>query len=93
MLLENKHYKVQNSGGGRCGGWGLRLVAVAGCGASGRSVGSGSARKAALGSLAGLPRFSGHADVHRWRWPALGAATNVRALAYAHGYVCARARA
>jgi len=50
--------------GGRGGGWGLRLVAVAGCGAAGRSVGSGSA---ALGSLAGLPRFSGHADVHPWR--------------------------
>ena len=43
------------SGGGRGGGWGLRLVAVAGCGAADRSVGAASARAAAPGSLAVLP--------------------------------------
>jgi hypothetical protein len=42
----------RRSEGGLCGGWGLLLVAVAGCGAAGRSVGSASARAAAPGSLA-----------------------------------------
>jgi len=46
--------QTRRSGGGRGGGWGLRLVAVAGCGAAGRPVGSASARTAAPGSLAGL---------------------------------------
>jgi len=41
------------------GGWGLRRVAVAGCGAAGRPVGSASARAAAPGSLAGLPWSNG----------------------------------
>jgi hypothetical protein len=50
---------VRRSGGGRGGGWGLRLVAVAGFGAADRSVGSASARAAAPGSLAGLPRSNG----------------------------------
>jgi len=45
----------RRSGGGRRGGWGVRLVAVAGCGAAGRSVGSASGRAAAPGSLAVLP--------------------------------------
>ena len=45
----------RHSEGGRDGGWRLRLVAVAGCGAAGRSIGSASARAAAPGSLAGLP--------------------------------------
>ena len=53
------------------GGWRLRLVAVANCGAADRSIGSDSARAAAPGSFAGLPRFSDHADVHRWQRPAL----------------------
>jgi len=44
-----------------------RPVAVANCGASDRSIGSNSARAAAPGSFAGLPRFSDHADVHRWQ--------------------------
>ena len=44
------------SAGGRGGGWRLRLVAVAGSRAAGRSVGSDSARAAVPGSLAGLPR-------------------------------------
>ena len=47
------------SGGGRCEGWGLHRVAVAGCGAAGRPVGSASARAAAPGPLAGLPRSNG----------------------------------
>jgi hypothetical protein len=42
----------RRSGGGRDGGWGLRLVAVDGCGAAGRSTGSAWARAAAPGSLA-----------------------------------------
>ena len=45
----------RRSGGGRDGGWGLRLVAVDGCGAAGRSIGSAWARAAAPGSLAGPP--------------------------------------
>jgi hypothetical protein len=45
----------RRSEGGRGGGGGLRLVAVAGCGATSRPVGSASARAAAPGSLAGLP--------------------------------------
>jgi hypothetical protein len=45
----------RRSGGGRGGGWGMRLVAVAGCGAADRSVGSASGRAAAPGSLAVLP--------------------------------------
>ena len=45
----------RRSGGGRGGGWGLRLAAVAGCGAADRSVGSASARAAAPGSLAVVP--------------------------------------
>ena len=53
------------------GGWRLRLVAVANCGADDRSIGLDSARAAAPESLAGLPRFSDHADVHRWQRPAL----------------------
>ena len=36
--------QTRRSGGGRGGGWGLRLVAVADCGAADRSVGSASAR-------------------------------------------------
>jgi hypothetical protein len=51
--------QTRRSGGGRGGGWGLRLVAVAGCGAAGRPVGSASARAAAPGSLAGLPLSGG----------------------------------
>ena len=43
-----------HSEGGRCGGGGLRLVAVAGYGAVSRPVGSASARAAAPGLL-GLP--------------------------------------
>ena len=42
----------RRSGGGRDGGWGLRLVAVDGCVAAGRSTGSAWARAAAPGSLA-----------------------------------------
>ena len=42
------------SEGGRGGGGGLRLVAVAGCGAASRPVGSASAHAASPGSLAGL---------------------------------------
>jgi len=49
----------------------MRLVAMANCGAADRSIGSDSARAAAPGSLAGLPRFSDHADVHRCQRPAL----------------------
>jgi len=49
----------RRSGGGRGGGWGLRRVVVAGCGAAGRPVGFASARAAAPGSLAGLPRSNG----------------------------------
>jgi len=45
----------RRSGGGRGGGWGLRLVAVAGCGAADRPVGSASGRAAAPGSLVVLP--------------------------------------
>ena len=56
---------------GHDGGWRLRLVAVANCGAADRSIGSDSARAAAPASLAGLPRFSNHADVHRCERPAL----------------------
>ena len=55
---------------GHDGGWRLRLVAVANCGAADRSIGSDSARAAAPASLAGLPRFSNHADVHRCQRPA-----------------------
>jgi len=55
---------------GHDGGWRLRLVAVANCGADDRSIGSDSARAAEPGSLAGLPRFSNHADVHRCQRPA-----------------------
>ena len=56
---------------GHDGGWRLRLVAVANCGAADRSIRSDSARAAAPASLAGLPRFSNHADVHRCQRPAL----------------------
>ena len=45
----------RRSEGGRGGGGGLRLVAVAGCGAASRPVGSASARAVAPGSVAGLP--------------------------------------
>jgi hypothetical protein len=55
---------------GHDGGWRLRLVAVANSGAADRSIGSDSARASAPGSLAGLPRFSNHADVHRCQRPA-----------------------
>ena len=55
---------------GHDGGWRLRLVAVANCGAADWSIGSDSARAAAPASLAGLPRFSNHADVHRCQRPA-----------------------
>ena len=55
---------------GHDGGGRLRLVAVANCGAADRSIGSDSARAAAPASLAGLPRFSNHADVHRCQRPA-----------------------
>ena len=55
---------------GHDGGWRLRLVAVANCGAADRSIRSDSARAAAPASLAGLPRFSNHADVHRCQRPA-----------------------
>jgi hypothetical protein len=48
----------RRSGGGRGGGWGMRLVAVACCGAADRSVGSASGRAAAPGSLADLPQYS-----------------------------------
>jgi hypothetical protein len=44
---------------------------VANCGAADRSIGSDSARMAAPGSLAGLPRFSYHADVHQCQRPSL----------------------
>ena len=44
---------------------------MANCGAADRSIGSDSARAAAPASLAGLPRFSNHADVHRCQRPAL----------------------
>jgi hypothetical protein len=44
----------RRSEGGRGGGGGLRLVAVAGCGAASRPVGSASAHAASPGSLAGL---------------------------------------
>ena len=40
--------------GGRCGGWWLRVAAVANCGAADRLVGSVSPRAAAPGSLAGV---------------------------------------
>jgi hypothetical protein len=62
----------RRSESGHDGGWRLRLVAVANCGAADRSIGSNSARTAAApGSLAGLPRFSDHADVHQWQRPAI----------------------
>ena len=61
----------RRSTGGRGGGWRLRLFAVAGRGAADRSVGSDSARAAAPASLAGLPRFSNHADVHQCQRPAV----------------------
>ena len=63
--------ECRRSESGHAGGWRLRLVAVANCGAADRSIGSDSARAAAPGSLAGLPRFSDHADVHRCQRPAL----------------------
>ena len=62
---------ARRSESGHDGGWRLRLVAVANSGAADRSIGSDSARAAAPGSLAGLPRFSDHADVHRCERPAL----------------------
>jgi hypothetical protein len=55
---------ARRSESGHDGGWKLRLVGVANSGAADRSIGSDSARAAAPGSLAGLPRFSNHADVH-----------------------------
>jgi hypothetical protein len=44
----------RRAGGGRCGGWWLRVAAVANCGATDRLVGSVSPRAAAPGSLAGV---------------------------------------
>ena len=62
---------ARRSESGHDGGWKLRLVGVANSGAADRSIGSDSARAAAPGSVAGLPRFSDHADVHRCERPAL----------------------
>jgi len=62
---------ARRSESGHDGGWRLHLVAVANSGAADRSIGSDSAPTAAPGSLAGLPRFSDHADVHRCERPAL----------------------
>jgi hypothetical protein len=60
-----------HSESGHDGGWRLRLVTVANCGAADRYMCSDSACAAAPGSLTGLPRFSDHVDVHRWQRPAL----------------------
>ena len=51
VMLGGSRPARRHSGGGRDGGWGLRLVAVDGCGAAGRSTGSAWARAAAPGSL------------------------------------------
>jgi hypothetical protein len=66
-----KRGMARRSESGHDGGWRLRLVAVANSGAADRSIGSDSARAAAPGSLAGLPRFSDHAEVHQCERPAL----------------------
>jgi len=70
-MVDRKKAEWRRSESGHDGGWRLRLVAVANCGAADRSIGSDSARAAAPESLAGLPRFSDHEDVHRWQRPAL----------------------
>ena len=50
-----------SSESGHDGGWRLRLVAVANCGAADRSIGSDSARAAAPASLAGACPSACHA--------------------------------
>ncbi len=56
-MVDRKRAEWRCSESGHDGGWRLRLVAVANCGAADRSIGSDSAHAAAPESLAGLPRF------------------------------------
>ena len=90
---------------GHDGGWRLRLVVVANCGAADRSIGSDSARAAAPGSLAGLlvfPTMRTSTDVRGRRSGGGGdrdgrlriaALTNVRAVVRVLGSASLRADA